>query len=252
VQPGPGPQAGTAAGPQSQQGGAQRQQPKPADEEEDIFGDAGTDYKPSVSGKKKAPQEQQQQGGGGDDMELEEGEAPPDQPQAGAGNYGPAPPTGVYADPYAVQQHYGQYPDPYGGALPAWPEAAAAGYPPAPGYPPPPPQAEAQQQQQQQQREDVPKWRVRTRKAEERMVDYVDDAYGEFYQLAVRFCDWVLWAHAGWLSQVHAAGCSIVGSINICDTRRVATQRMFLTIATWPPGVHLPRCCASCWSLRRL
>jgi IK cytokine len=183
-------QGAAAAGqpaPGSQQAGGQRQS-KAADEDDDIFGDAGTDYKPSVSGKKKAPQQQQQQqhaGGGGDDMELEEGEAPPEHPQQGPGDYGPAPPTGMYADPYAVQQHYGQYPDPYGNAQPAWPEAgAAAGYPPAPGYPPPP-DVQQQQQQQQQREADVPKWRVRTRKAEERMVDYVDDAYGEFYQLAV-------------------------------------------------------------------
>lgn len=33
---------------------------------------------------------------------------------------------------------------------------------------------------------DEPKWRVRTRKVEERAVDFVDDAYGEYYQLAVR------------------------------------------------------------------
>lgn len=39
----------------------------------------------------------------------------------------------------------------------------------------------------QERQEDVPKWRVRApRKAEARAVDFVDDAYGEYYPMAVR------------------------------------------------------------------
>lgn len=141
--------------------------PTAADEEEDIFGDAGTDYKPVVKKKEKPDK-------GGDDMDIETdqgmaGPAPPSIPpdQAAAMAYG-------HYDAYGQYQEagqYGGYADPYNGQYGAWPDPMAATQ--AGGY--------AQQQQQQEE----PRWKVRRSKAEERMVDFVDDAYGEFYPMAV-------------------------------------------------------------------
>ncbi|KAF5837947.1 hypothetical protein DUNSADRAFT_3668 [Dunaliella salina] len=49
------------------------------------------------------------------------------------------------------------------------------------------PQGAAQHQQQAAAQAAEPKWRVRPRRAEEREVDYVDDAYGEYYPMAAGF-----------------------------------------------------------------
>lgn len=142
---------------------------KQADDDEDIFGDAGTDYKPSVTGKKKAaPAAGGAGAGGGDDMEIEEGEAAGPLP-------GPPPPPGPpSAEAYAAAYGADPYAAQYGGAAAGGWEQYGAGQYGAAG------QAVQQQQQQQE-----PRWRVRTRKTEERMVDFVDDAYGEYYPMAV-------------------------------------------------------------------
>lgn len=170
----------TAGGPGSAAAGARKPAAAAAAEDDDIFGDAGTDYKPAI--KKKEAKGQQ-----AEDMELEEGEAPPgpapppagmDAAQAAALAYGAYPDTyGQYGDAYGAGQYgAGQYGvDPYGGQYAGvWPDAGAA----AAAY-------GAQGAQQQAAAVDEPKWRVRPKKAEERMVDFVDDAYGEYYPMAV-------------------------------------------------------------------
>jgi len=148
-----------------------------ADDDEDIFGDAGTDYKPVIK-KKERPA-----GGAGDDMELDN-----DQPMAGPAPPPPLPPDQAAAMAYGSYDAYGQYqaagqygayPDPYGGQYGAWPDAMAGQDQAAAGYGQPP--------QQQQQAAEEPKWRVRRSKAEERAVDFVDDAYGEYYPMAAAF-----------------------------------------------------------------
>ncbi|KAJ9512875.1 hypothetical protein QJQ45_029144 [Haematococcus lacustris] len=161
------------------------------EQEEDIFGEAGTDYKPSVAAKPKPSVAATAYNA--EDMDLEEGEmtAPGAAWAAGQGGsggtlLGPTPPPAAggdqgYSDPYTVQQQQayalgGQQgvqlwqgqPGQEGHAM--WSERDGYGQQDAAmGYG---------------QQAEGPKWRVRAKKTEERMVDYVDDAYGEFYQLA--------------------------------------------------------------------
>ncbi|GFH06586.1 uncharacterized protein HaLaN_01240 [Haematococcus lacustris] len=164
---------------------------KVEEQEEDIFGEAGTDYKPSVAAKPKPSVAATAYNA--EDMDLEEGEmtahgAAWAAGQGGSGGplLGPTPPPAAggdqgYSDPYTVQQQQayslgGQQgvqlwqgqPGQEGHAL--WSERDGYGQQDAAmGYG---------------QQAEGPKWRVRAKKTEERMVDYVDDAYGEFYQLA--------------------------------------------------------------------
>mmetsp|Transcript_30533 Transcript_30533/g.79479 ORF Transcript_30533/g.79479 Transcript_30533/m.79479 type:complete len:577 (+) Transcript_30533:39-1769(+) len=180
--------AGKARAPGQTQAGAAAAQA----EDEDIFGDAGTDYRPSVdpSRKKKAPSQQPSMqahaaAAGGEDMELEEGETgapppPPPPPQQQGMDTAAAMAAAAYGytDPYG-QSQWGAYDAQYA-AEHQYATAAAHGWP----------QGAAQQQQQQQQaaaQAAEPKWRVKAKRAEEREVDYVDDAYGEYYPMAAGF-----------------------------------------------------------------
>jgi hypothetical protein len=175
------------------------------DDDDNIFDDVGTDYKPSVTGKKKPPPPGSETTAGGsaraedDDMEVEDQEEgewrppappapPPPPPQTqqlqDGGSYAvprPPPAAGVYAQ-------YDQHAGVYGVGDPAWGQnpyaataaAAAQGYGDGSG------QGGLQQQQQVAVAgQEEPRWRVRTRRVEERMVDFVDDAYGEYYPMAV-------------------------------------------------------------------
>jgi hypothetical protein len=170
-----------------------------ANDDDNIFDDVGTDYKPSVTGKKKAGQQQGDavnQGQEGEDMEVDDG--------GGGGGFGAV--GGVYGgdDPYAqqgvadaYQQQYGSYQDAavaYQQQYAAYQQQAAmaAG---GSGYGTDMFASAASE----------PRWRVRTRKAEERAVDYVDDAYGEYYPMAVRSCrvlvqEAVVWRAHTWAS----------------------------------------------------
>ncbi|KAJ9512068.1 hypothetical protein QJQ45_004632 [Haematococcus lacustris] len=231
------------------------------EQEEDIFGEAGTDYKPSVAAKPKPSVAATAYNA--EDMDLEEGEmtAPGAAWAAGQGPLlGPTPPPAAggdqgYSDPYTVQQQqayalggqqgvqlwqgqpgqeghamwserdgYGQQDAAmgYGQQVSAWLGQVGLGEATCDAVGSSSTAAPVAAHQRRTSRSNSsscataraiggqlkrlawlaassvvtqlgfharlqaegPKWRVRAKKTEERMVDYVDDAYGEFYQLA--------------------------------------------------------------------
>ncbi|GAX78797.1 hypothetical protein CEUSTIGMA_g6234.t1 [Chlamydomonas eustigma] len=168
------------------------------EQEEDIFGDAGTDYKPSMSNDKKKkdskgsgsyfgdegeslpPPPPGPTHRGGDDMEIEDGETAPPPPPPSYGVNGPL------NDGYINYQALGvlNTSSTYGMATASGGMGAGISSVNEAEY-----RGPAFRSQQEREEEEVmaAKWRVRASKAEQREVDYEENDYAECYPLQAGF-----------------------------------------------------------------
>eukprot|EP00798_Chlamydomonas_sp_ICE-L_P021686 gene21686-28709_t len=161
-----------------------------ADEEDDIFGDAGTDYKPSVSEKKKKALAAAKNAPSGpglsfeEDMELGDGSEapqgaslPPGVEPGSAAAYAaaaaayayplPPPPSGAPGPAGGEYGAYGQQGYGYGDAGGAGAAAGGDGMSAA--------------------AKEAERWRVRASKTEEKEVDFEESAYAECYPMQAGF-----------------------------------------------------------------